>query len=452
VTGLSTLPTYASRAKNGASLTGVPKPGAAPRRVLQRKCSCGNHTAGGDECAECKKKRHSLQRSAAGTAGPARVPSVVDEVLGSSGQSLDAATRAHMESRFARDFSRVRVHTDARAGASADSVVADAYTVGSQIVFAAGRYAPHTASGRALLTHELAHVVQQEGLSRERGPLTIDPSPSQEMEAAHIASRDVSTPAPVIGRASQAGLQRAPCSRAGTTCATVSECESPDPGYPGSPATPTSWTMVVNIDTEASDFESALRSGDVGHTYVMLADGNGQRFTYGFYPAGAIPNENTPQVPGCVHHPDLSHASCIDERVMYNLSQSQYNAALASAQSVCKTPPLYGVRYTCTTFAEVVARAAGQTLPSSTSAPMTIYYQKVPPIDNPNTLSENVQKERTAATPPRSPFWNDPCINRCEASFDACIKGSRMGGMDCLPMRQRCYDRCPKPGASGGRR
>jgi hypothetical protein len=423
------------------------------RRVLQRKCSCGNHTAGGEECAECKKKRHSLQRSAAGRSVPTRVPSVVDEVLGSSGQSLDAATRSRMESRFARDFSRVRVHMDARAGASADAVAADAYTVGSQIVFAAGRYAPHTAGGRALLAHELTHVVQQEGLSRANGPLTIDPSPSQEMEAARMASGDLPSAAPSIGRASQAGLQRAPCSRAGTTCATVSECESPDPGYPGSPATPTSWTMVVNIDTEASDFESALRSGDVGHTYVMLADGNGQRFTYGFYPAGAIPNENTPQVPGCVHHPDLSHASCIDERVMYNLSQPQYNAALATAQAVCKSPPLYGVRYTCTTFAEVVARAAGQTLPSSTSAPMTIYYQKVPPIDNPNTLSENVQKERTATTPARSPFWNDPCINRCEASFDACVKGSRMGGMDCLPMRQRCYERCPRPGATaGGRR
>ena len=208
----------------------------------------------------------------------------------------------------------------------------------------------------------------------------------------------------------------------------------------------------MNIDIEASDFESALRSGDVGHTYVTLSDGSGKRFTYGFYPAGPTPNENKREVPGCVHHPDLSHASCIDDRVLFNLSLAQYNAALATAQGVCKAPPLYGAKYTCTTFADAVARAAGQTLPSSASAPMTIYMQPVPAIDNPNTLSENVQKERNATSPPRSPFWNDQCRNRCEASFDACVKRSGMGGMDCLPPRQRCYEHCPAPGAAGGRR
>jgi hypothetical protein len=438
-----------------AALSQATSPSAPTRaalgRVLQRKCSCGSHAAGG-ECEECKKKRQSLQRNAGGHARPAHAPAVVDEVLGSAGQPLDAETRLHMESRFRRDFSRVRVHTDARAVASADAVEADAYTVGPQIVFAAGRYAPRTTCGRALLTHELAHVVQQEGLPRGSGPLAIDPSPSLEMEAARMASRDPSSIAPSIGRVAQLGLQRAHCSRAGTTCAATTECDSPDPGYPGSPATASSWALVVNIDVEASDFESALRSGDVGHTYVALSDGSGKRFTYGFYPAGAVPNENKREVPGCVHHPDLSHAACIDDRVMYNLSLAQYNAALAAAQGVCKSPPLYGVRYTCTTFADVVTRAAGQTLPSSTSEPTTIYMQSVPSIDNPNTLSENVQKERNATSPPRSPFWNDPCRNRCEASFDACVKRSRMGGMDCLPPRQRCYERCPAPGAAGASR
>src|SRR6185312_5327166 len=46
---------------------------------------------------------------------------------------------------------------------SADAIHARAYTVGRDIVFARGRYAPHTGPGQRLLTHELAHVVQQHG-------------------------------------------------------------------------------------------------------------------------------------------------------------------------------------------------------------------------------------------------------------------------------------------------
>lgn len=58
------------------------------------------------------------------------------------------------------DFSQIQIHTDARAAASARAVHARAYTVGTDIVFAAEQYRPATAEGRRLLTHELAHVVQ----------------------------------------------------------------------------------------------------------------------------------------------------------------------------------------------------------------------------------------------------------------------------------------------------
>ncbi|HLM55850.1 MAG TPA: DUF4157 domain-containing protein [Pyrinomonadaceae bacterium] len=85
------------------------------------------------------------------------------EALNSSGQPLDAQTRSFMESRFGHDFSRVRVHTDARAAESARSVNALAYTVGHDVVFAEGSYAPQTGEGRRLLAHELTHVVQQRG-------------------------------------------------------------------------------------------------------------------------------------------------------------------------------------------------------------------------------------------------------------------------------------------------
>jgi hypothetical protein len=86
----------------------------------------------------------------------------VHETVRSPGRPLDPVARRELETRFGHDFSRVRVHTDERAAESARAVDALAYTVGQEIVFEEGQYAPSTASGRALLAHELAHVVQQE--------------------------------------------------------------------------------------------------------------------------------------------------------------------------------------------------------------------------------------------------------------------------------------------------
>ncbi|MFY9569897.1 MAG: DUF4157 domain-containing protein [Blastocatellia bacterium] len=77
------------------------------------------------------------------------------------GQPLPQATRDFMEPRFGHDFSAVRVHTDAGAAASARAVEAQAYTVGSNVVFGAGKYRPGTSDGHWLIAHELAHVVQQ---------------------------------------------------------------------------------------------------------------------------------------------------------------------------------------------------------------------------------------------------------------------------------------------------
>jgi len=66
-----------------------------------------------------------------------------------------------MESRFGHDLSRVRVHTNARAVDSARAVNAQAYTVGRDVVFGAGEYAPRAHTGKSLLAHELTHVVKQ---------------------------------------------------------------------------------------------------------------------------------------------------------------------------------------------------------------------------------------------------------------------------------------------------
>jgi hypothetical protein len=92
---------------------------------------------------------------------PYRLPPVVHDVLRSPGEPLSLGSRSFMEPRFGKDFSQVRVHTDSRAAESAESIGARAFTVGQNVVFGAGEYAPQTSPGRMLLAHELTHVVQQ---------------------------------------------------------------------------------------------------------------------------------------------------------------------------------------------------------------------------------------------------------------------------------------------------
>ena len=116
-------------------------------------------------CAACEhEEEEHVRRSEAPVAGHAaagEAPPIVNEVLNAPGQPLDAATRAFFEPRFGRDLGAVRVHTDGGANASAASVGARAYTVGTRIAFGTGQYAPQSAMGRHLLAHELAHVAQQ---------------------------------------------------------------------------------------------------------------------------------------------------------------------------------------------------------------------------------------------------------------------------------------------------
>ena len=81
--------------------------------------------------------------------------------LKGGGQPVPRSTRNFFEPRFGYDFSGVRVHKDAKAAESAYAVNARSFTVGENIVFGDGQYAPGTADGRNLLAHELVHVVQQ---------------------------------------------------------------------------------------------------------------------------------------------------------------------------------------------------------------------------------------------------------------------------------------------------
>ncbi|HWK89970.1 MAG TPA: DUF4157 domain-containing protein [Longimicrobium sp.] len=111
---------------------------------------------------------------AQGQASPAVAPPIVHDVLRGTGRPLDAAARADLEPRFGHSFADVRVHAEGRAAESARAVGAHAYTVGRSIVFGAGRYAPGTPAGRALLAHELAHTLQQQrGAAPPSGALEV---------------------------------------------------------------------------------------------------------------------------------------------------------------------------------------------------------------------------------------------------------------------------------------
>ena len=100
-----------------------------------------------------------------------------------AGEPLSDGVRAAMEDRLGFDFTGVRVHVGPRAAAQAAAVGARAYTMGSHIVFGAGRYRPDVLEGKRLLAHELAHVVQQASglgvvLQRDKepaAPLPRDP-------------------------------------------------------------------------------------------------------------------------------------------------------------------------------------------------------------------------------------------------------------------------------------
>jgi hypothetical protein len=122
---------------------------AAPLRI-QRKCST------------CEEQAHPLQaqRAGSGAVPSAAVHAAVDAVRG-GGQPLAPAVRAFLEPRFGRDFSHVRVHSGGEAARAAQSIDARAYTLGRDIAFAPGEYAPHTRPGMRLLAHELTHTVQQ---------------------------------------------------------------------------------------------------------------------------------------------------------------------------------------------------------------------------------------------------------------------------------------------------
>jgi hypothetical protein len=136
------------------------------------KISTGPGSPGAQRlCDDCEEE---MQRQESDHSEPELTNAVESQILTlqSGGEPLPAQARSFFEPRFGRDFSDVRVHVDASAAVTAQSVNALAYTRGNHIVFGAGHYQPNTSTGRRLLAHELTHVVQQ----RQGGSATVQRS------------------------------------------------------------------------------------------------------------------------------------------------------------------------------------------------------------------------------------------------------------------------------------
>jgi len=181
---------------------------AANGNILQRKCACEENQDQDEE------SRGMLQRKAFGQNAADSVPPLVHRVLSSPGTPLDGETRAFMEPRLSHDFSQVRVHADAQADESARSVGALAYTVGRDLVFGAGQYAPQTESGKRLIAHELTHVVQQNSFGRPaiQNLEVGGASTPAEAEAERVADGIFSSQRPMSLAGSSAGMLQRACS------------------------------------------------------------------------------------------------------------------------------------------------------------------------------------------------------------------------------------------------
>ncbi|HJR08371.1 MAG TPA: DUF4157 domain-containing protein [Pyrinomonadaceae bacterium] len=160
-------------ATHSATPTTTPTHTRAAPQLVQRKCSSCESAARRkppeeEERRVIQTKKASGDSSGGGTFAPHELHSELSAQQG-GGASLSESARSFFEPRFGHDFANVRVHTDSRADSMARSINARAFTIGQDIAFRSGEYAPDSFEGKKLLAHELAHTLQQSapGFSRQ---------------------------------------------------------------------------------------------------------------------------------------------------------------------------------------------------------------------------------------------------------------------------------------------
>ena len=134
----------------------------------------GDAVAGADVAGSQTTRMRAMQRrwihrkaSRAGGGGAAAA-----SIPGGAGAQLGGETKSRMERTIGADLSGVRVHTGGESADAADELGARAFTVGSDVHFNRGEFAPGSKEGDRLLAHELTHVVQgqKSGVQRKADP------------------------------------------------------------------------------------------------------------------------------------------------------------------------------------------------------------------------------------------------------------------------------------------
>ena len=293
-----------------------------------------------------------------------------DGVLGRSGggRPLPDPVRAQMESFFRADFSDVRIHV----GQEAPAIGALAFAVGSNLYFAPGQLNLDSTQGRALLGHELTHVVQQRA-GRVRNPfgsgVAVVQDPALEAEAdrmgwqaaTHRAATIQQKPAPAAAHRASAQPKARPA------------------------ATEGGFRLLVGAYLHQERNAGLLPDGLAGHGFVAVERPGGRREAWGFSPQNyesMDPRRDLPRltsgVPGRVHRDDTALSKPGVRVRSIPINSDQARAALAKIGEYRTTSPQFSLsRRQCSTFASDVAKAAGVDGFGGPVKPPREFYRKI---------------------------------------------------------------------------
>jgi hypothetical protein len=173
---------------------------ATPADLLNLQSEAGNRAVGNWLSTNGLVQRESLTDANGNL--QERLSGAIQRARGGGGLLSDGV-RQDMEGAFSTNFGAVRVHTDSEADHLSQQLSARAFTIGSDIFFRRGAYAPGTTRGRRTLQHELTHVVQQGGQA-PGGRLRLGGTQTaEEHQAEHNAGAN-----PALSAAATATVQR----------------------------------------------------------------------------------------------------------------------------------------------------------------------------------------------------------------------------------------------------
>ena len=209
-------PMTGDRLKPGqTALPANPHSGASAKRVQRQPRSPYSPDEGTDSTNQAQGQGQNQDQGSVQTQEqPGQTPQLTREfenqigALQGGGQPLAGPVRASMESKFGHDFSRVHIHTDQTAAGLAASINARAFTLGPDVVFGAGQYAPQSEAGQRLIAHELTHSIQQGQAPRLNPPKAEVPASNSGTETETKPSSIASPPSPVQGLSAVPGIAR----------------------------------------------------------------------------------------------------------------------------------------------------------------------------------------------------------------------------------------------------